>query len=160
MSQFVKSILNYYAAFTETRFSNKSTLNYKWFGDPNLTLDITFFTDFFRLWLTKLENNDLGPVEVRPGQFKREIPAARFRQKLDYLLLNSFTREHLQKFLADEQNEKDLTNPDELRKAFLEGTRAYNLALRQGIEQVIHVLQGEEIVVSPDFQDEFRQLLG
>ena len=33
MSEFVKSILNYYAAFTETRFSNKSTLNYKWLDD-------------------------------------------------------------------------------------------------------------------------------
>jgi len=153
MADFVQSILNYYAAFTETRFSNKSTLNYKWLDDPNLTLDISFFTDFFRLWLIKLENNDLSRVEVCPGQFKREIPVARFRQKLDDLLVNIFNREGLQKFLADAQEGRDLTNPEELREAFLEGARAYNLALRKAIEQVIHILQKEEIAA---IEQQFR----
>lgn len=145
MNQFVKSILNYYAAFTETRFSNRSTLNYKWLDDPNLTLDISFFADFFRLWLAKLENTDRSPVEIRQGQFKREIPAARLRQKLDDLLDTSFNLERLQEFLAEEKEGKDLTTSDELREAFLEGVRAYNLALRKAIEQVIHTLQKEEI---------------
>jgi len=64
MSEFVKSILNYYAAFTETRFSNKSTLNYKWLDDPNLTLDLSFLPDFFQLWISKLEKHDLSPIEI------------------------------------------------------------------------------------------------
>ena len=97
MSQFVKSILNYYAAFTETRFSNKSTLNYKWLDDANLTLDVSFFTDFFRLWVAKLDTNDRSPVDIRANQFKREIPAVRFRQKLSELLEGGFDQERLQK---------------------------------------------------------------
>lgn len=145
MSQFVKSILNYYAAFTETRFSNKSTLNYKWLDDANLTLDISFFSDFFQLWITKLESNDRGPVDVRANQFTRDIPVARFQKKLCDLLEGSFNRECLQKFLAEEKEGKALSSADELREAFLEGARAYNLALRKAIEQVVHALQKEEI---------------
>lgn len=153
MSQFVKSILNYYAAFTETRFSNRSTLNYKWLDDANLTLDISFFSDFFRLWITKLENNDRSPVDIRANQFKREISSARFLQKLKELLAGDFNPERLQKCLSEEKAGKELTTSDEHREAFLEGTRAYNLALRKAIEQVIHSLQKEEIAV---LEQQFR----
>src|SRR3989304_5491817 len=147
MSQFVKSILNYYAAFTETRFSNKSTLNYKWLDDPNLALDISFFSDFFRLWITKLENNDRNPVDIRANQFKREISSDRFLQKLNELLGGDFNLERLQKCLAEEKEGKEFATPDEHREAFLEGTRAYNLALRKAIEQIIHSLQKEELLL-------------
>ena len=146
MNQFVKSLLNYYAAFTETRFSNRRTLNYKWLNDPNLTLDISFFPDFFQLWVTKLENHDHGPVDVRINQFKREIPVHRFRQKLDELLATSFNLESLQQFLSENSGGNPLSTPDELREAFLEGIRAYNLALRGALEQIVYALQKEEIV--------------
>jgi len=156
MSQFVKSILNYYAAFTETRFSNKSTLNYKWLDDKNLTLDLSFFTDFFRTWIAKLENNDLRPVDVCANQFKIEIPSSLFRLKLSELLEGSFSQECLQKFLAEEKEGKELRNPEEIREAFLEAVRSYNLALRKAIEQVIHTLQQEEITT---IQQQFRATL-
>lgn len=145
MSQFVKSILNYYAAFTETRFSNKSTLNYKWLDDANLTLDLSFFTEFFHLWVTKLEKNDLAPVDIRANQFKREIPVASFLAKLTGLLDAAFNQECLQKILSEEKEGREPTTPEELRDAFLEGARTYNLALRKAIEQVIHSLQKDEI---------------
>lgn len=145
MSQFVKSILNYYAAFTETRFSNRSTLNYKWLNDANQTLDISFFTDFFQLWVLKLEKNDLTPVDIQSNQFKKEIPASRFKTKLTELLRDTFNQEHLQKYLNEEKEGKQLGTHEEIRDTFLEGTRAYNLALRKAIEQVIHALQKEEI---------------
>jgi hypothetical protein len=62
LNEFVKSILNYYAAFTETRFSSSSTLNYKWSNDPNFTLDISFFPEFRSRWLDKLSMNDESPL--------------------------------------------------------------------------------------------------
>ena len=153
MSQFVKSILNYYAAFTETRFSNKSTLNYKWLDDANLTLDLSFFTDFFRTWVAKLENNDLSPVDVCANQYKIEIPSSRFRTKLSELLDGTFNQECLQKYLADEKEGKELKSPEEIREAYLEAARSYNLALRKGIEHIVHTLQREEITA---IQQQFR----
>jgi len=145
MSEFVKSILNYYAAFTETRFSNKSTLNYKWLDDPNLTLDLSFLPDFFQLWISKLEKHDLSPIEISNQEYKLEIPALRFRQKVDELLSSRFDLESLQAAVVAEKMGKDLTTPEQLREVFLEGVRAFNLALRKATEQVIHALQQEEI---------------
>lgn len=156
MSQFVKSILNYYAAFTETRFSNKSTLNYKWLDDANLTLDLSFFTDFFRTWIAKLDAHDLNPVDVCANQFKLEIPSTRFRTKLSELLEGSFNQECLQKFLAEEEEGKELNAQEEIRETFLEATRCYNLALRKAIEQIIHTLQREEITT---IQQQYRATL-
>lgn len=153
MSQFVKSILNYYAAFTETRFSNKSTLNYKWLDDANLTLDLSFFTDFFRTWVAKLENNDLYPVDVCANQYKLEIPATRFLSKFSELLDGAFNQERFNAFLAEEKEGRELKTPEEIREAFLEAARSYNLALRKAIEQVIHTLQREEIT---SIQQQFR----
>jgi hypothetical protein len=145
MSQFVKSILNYYAAFTETRFSNRSTLNYKWLDDTNLTLDLSFFTDFFRVWIAKLENNDLSPVNVCANQFKFEIPSSHFRSQLSELIEGSFNQDRFQQFLQEEKEGKALSSPQEIREIFLEAARSYNLALRQAIEQIIHTLQREEL---------------
>ena len=155
MSEFVKSILNYYAAFTESRFSNKSTLNYKWLDDSNLSLDISFFTDFFRLWVSKLENNNGSAVDVHANQFKREISASRFVLKLDELLESSFNREWLHKYVEEEKGEKNPATPEEQREVFLEGARAYNLALRKGIEQIVYNLLKDEIVA---IQQQFRSV--
>lgn len=156
MSQFVKSILNYYAAFTETRFSNRSTLNYKWLDDTNLTLDLSFFTDFFRVWIAKLENNDLSPVNVCANQFKFEIPSSRFRSQLSELIEESFNHDRFQQFLQEEKEGKALSSPTEIREIFLEAARSYNLALRQAIEQIIHTLQREELAT---IQQQFRATL-
>jgi len=162
-NEFVKSILNYYAAFTETRFSNKSTLNYKWLNDTNLTLDISFFSDFHRLWLNKLRNNDLHLIEVHPDQYKIEIPRGQFVRRLSEQLNSAFNLEYLKKCILEEkdknlqsdknngkisnsnnkpQNNKKLEPIEELRQ----GIRTYNLHLRKGIEKIIFDLQKEEIL--------------
>jgi len=153
VSQFVTSILNYYAAFTETRFSNKSTLNYKWLDDANLTLDLSFFTDFFRMWVNKLEQNDLAPVDVGAGRYQRVIPTSKFRSKLSELLNGAFNHERLNSFLVEEREGKEVTTPEEIRESFLEAARAYNLDLRKAVQQIIHSLQQEEIKL---LQDQFR----
>ena len=72
---------------------------------------ISFFPEFFQLWVSKLENHDHGPVNVRIDQFKREIPVHRFRQKLDELLVTSFNIESLQQFLAKNSGETPFPRP-------------------------------------------------
>lgn len=153
MSEFVKSVLNYYAAFTESRFSSKSTLNYKWIDDSNLSLDISFFVDFFQAWISKLERNNLDPVDVHANQFKREISGSHFIQKLKDLLASTFNQESLDIFLNEEKEGKQLNTPEEKREVFLEGTRAYNLALRKAIEQIVYTLQKNEIA---SIQQQFK----
>ncbi|MBM4274121.1 MAG: hypothetical protein FJ128_01205 [Deltaproteobacteria bacterium] len=58
-----------------------------------------------------------------------------------------FNQESLQHFLAENREGRDLSTHDELREAFLEGVRAYNLALRKALEQIVYTLQKEEIAI-------------
>ena len=151
MSQFVKSILNYYAAFTETRFSNRSTLNYKWLEDPNLTLDLSFFTDFFSHWINKLENNDTTPLAIASGEFRKEVPSHRFHGRLTALLESEFHKNHFLAILDEEQDGRDLKTEEEKREIFLEAARTYNLSLRKAIEQIVYSLQREEVCFNAMF---------
>lgn len=147
MNEFVKSILNYYAAFTETRFSSVSTLNYKWSNDPNFTLDISFFPEFRSLWLDKLSTDDKTPIEIKPRQFKIEIQAQHFKQKLVDHLESTHNFEFLKSCILQEKDrQKGESNeiPDE-RRVFLDGIRLFNLSLRKTIDTIIKDLQKSEL---------------
>ena len=45
MEQFAKSILNYFATYTETRFNFRKKIDYKW-TDNTFTSDLSVFPDF------------------------------------------------------------------------------------------------------------------
>jgi len=45
MKKFAKSILNYFATYTETRFNFRKKIDYKW-TDDSLTSDLSVFPDF------------------------------------------------------------------------------------------------------------------
>ena len=82
MQDFLKNILNYYAAFTETRFSSRSTLKYQWTNDISLTLDISFFPEFRRLWLDRIASVDAKSVDIRPRQYAIPLSVPAFRERL------------------------------------------------------------------------------
>lgn len=158
MQEFVKSLLNYYAAFTETRFSSRSTLNYRWTNDPNLTLDISFFPEFRALWLDKLSNNDASPVDILPQQYKIDISQDKFAQRLRINLQENFNPDFLCGLIAKEKEkwqeieEGDNGNqPDEPREIpndrqiYLDCIRAFNLELRKSIDKIVRDLQKEKL---------------
>jgi superfamily I DNA and/or RNA helicase/very-short-patch-repair endonuclease len=139
--------LNYYAAFTETRFSSSSTLNYKWSNDPNFTLDISFFPEFRGLWLDKLSINDKCPLEILPRQFKIEIPLQHFKQKLAEHLETTHGLESLKASVSQERDRQSGEGPDILdeHRIFLDGIRGFNLGLRKTIDTIIKELQKDEL---------------
>ena len=59
MNKLPKEILNYFATFTETRFNFRRLINYKW-TNSELTLDLSFFPEFQRTLLNKIEAGDLS----------------------------------------------------------------------------------------------------
>jgi len=147
LNEFVKSILNYYAAFTETRFSSSSTLNYKWSNDPNFTLEISFFPGFRSLWLDKLSTNDKSPVEVTPHQFKIEIQSENFKQKLADHLESTHHFEFLKTCILQERDRQKGESNENLddRRIFLDGIRLFNLGLRKTINTIIKELQKDAL---------------
>lgn len=137
-NEFVKSILNYYAAFTETRFSNRSTLSYKWNTDANLSLDVSFFSEFNKIWLGKLKDPDQQSIIVRPDEHKIEASFDAFKEKLSDALKTTCSMAFLKDCIDEEKKNND---PEPLKR----GIRSFNLQLRKVIESIVHELQKNEI---------------
>lgn len=119
MHEFVKNILNYFAAFTETRFSSRSTLNYKWLNDENLTLDLTFFSEFRELIISKLESSDQSQITIKPLQYKVEISSDAFKEQIIKQINNFLNLDYL--IMKMQENETKL---EEERKIILENKEA------------------------------------
>jgi hypothetical protein len=146
MQDFLKNILNYYAAFTETRFSSRSTLKYQWTNDVSLTLDVSFFPEFRRLWLDKIASVDAKPVDIRPRQYAIPLSVPAFYERLESELHGGHDLNALKDFIRQEtEREPRPEPPPEEREIFLEGIRQYNLTLRKAIEVIVRDLQKESL---------------
>ena len=146
MQDFLKNILNYYAAFTETRFSSRSTLKYQWTNDISLTLDVSFFPEFRRLWLNKITSVDASPVDIRPRQYLISLSVPAFLEQLEGELHGGHDLNALKGFIRQEaEREPRPEPPPEEREIFREGIRQFNLSLRKAIEEIVRNLQKEEV---------------
>jgi hypothetical protein len=65
---FAKSILNYFATYTETRFRFNTRLPFAW-EDNALTLDLSVYPDFEKQVLACLSSGQPLDLEVRPGDY-------------------------------------------------------------------------------------------
>ena len=61
------NILNYFAAFTETRFNFRTLINYRW-TDNELTLDLGIFQDFQDKLLQRIKTGDSTPLTVKNNE--------------------------------------------------------------------------------------------
>ena len=66
-SKLASSILNYFAAFTETRFNVKTLINYAW-TDNELTLDLSIFQDFQDQLISKIRSGDSSPTSIKSNE--------------------------------------------------------------------------------------------
>ena len=58
------SILNYFAAFTETRFNFRTLINYRWTNDE-LTLDLSLFRAFTQKLIERIKSGDNAELSIR-----------------------------------------------------------------------------------------------
>ena len=58
------NILNYFAAFTETRFNFRTLINYRW-TDNELTFDLGIFQDFQYELLQRIKTGNSTPITVK-----------------------------------------------------------------------------------------------
>ena len=61
------NILNYFAAFTETRFNFRTLINYRW-TDNELTLDLGIFQDFQDELLQRIKTGNSTPITVKNNE--------------------------------------------------------------------------------------------
>ncbi len=61
------TILNYFAAFTETKFNFRTLINYRWTNNE-LTLDLSIFQDFQDIILQRIKSGDNTPLTVKSNE--------------------------------------------------------------------------------------------
>jgi len=161
------NILNYFAAFTETRFNFRTLINYRW-TDNELTLDLGIFQDFQNKLLQKIKTGDSAPLTVKNNEHVLSLSGDEVLLEINKALFDKFGLEYLKScieqeiqkvaerdvvFTATEKGLRAIDNADlseqEIEKrnsqTFLDGCRKYNLALRKQIELILLELQEKKI---------------
>ncbi|MFC2166899.1 AAA domain-containing protein [Acidobacteriota bacterium] len=161
------SILNYFAAFTETKFNFRTLINYRW-TDNELTLDLGLFQSFQDALLEKVKNGNKSPIVIKINEHTITLPGNELKQRIEKALLNEFSLDYLKSCISQESekiseqnsgfiaSERGVqrTTPDKVleldkqkqnEQAFRDGCRKYNLALRKQIEIILAELQEKKI---------------
>ena len=161
------TILNYFAAFTETKFNFRTLINYRWTNNE-LTHDLAIFQNFQDSLLQKIKTGDNTPLTVKNNEHILSLSgdevlleineAISDRFGLDYLktcVNQEFTKraERNTALVATEKGlqpakDADLSKEDVKQhneQAFHDGCRKYNLAFRKKIELILIELQEKKI---------------
>lgn len=90
MKNFTKSILNYFAAYTETRFRFQTKIDYKWTND-SLTCDFSAFPDFEKEILSSLKNSKSLDFVIKQKDYTVSLDAEKFKSILIEKLSKNYT---------------------------------------------------------------------
>ena len=88
------SILNYFAAFTETRFNFRTLINYRWTNDE-LTLDLAIFQDFQDIILQKLKAGDKARLVIKSNEYILSLSCDELLLKINEALSDKFGLNYL-----------------------------------------------------------------
>lgn len=134
-TRLASSILNYFAAFTETRFNFRTLINYRW-TDNELTLDLSIFQDFQDQLIARIMCGDQSPIAIKSNEHVLKLSGDKVFLGISRELSERFGPDYLKGCVEVEKQN---------RIAFLEGCRKYNLALRRQVERILLDLQQQEI---------------
>ena len=161
MKKFTKGLLNYFAAYSETRFQFSAKVGYKW-SDDHLAADFSVFPEFQKILLDIITQKKQLSLVIKPGDYQINISQEEFKRRLlDQLSGNSDVRflktcvQQAKERLSKLNGEKVIiSGPDGVtgeaankrfdRAAFLEGLRQFNLSFRSVIEQTLLELQQQK----------------
>lgn len=149
MKNFAKSVLNYFAAFNETRFRFSSKLSYEW-SDDCFTLDFSVFPAFEKQLLDSIALGAPFRFEIRKGDhvvtlksddFKKAL-LARFESDLDEAFLETCIDKHRVQL---KESFPDLGERELEEKASAEGLREFNLTFRKTALDTLIDLQDKKV---------------
>jgi hypothetical protein len=156
MKNFAKSVLNYFAAFNETRFRFSRKLPYEWSGD-SFTLDLSVFPGFQKELLDAIATGNRLTFEIKKEQYTVAIDHDTFIATLKTAFTEQLNHDFLKAIIDENLNRLKEAFPDEDEeeihsKAFAEGLREYNLAFRRNLLQLLTEAQDKKI---KELQNEF-----
>lgn len=156
MKNFAKSVLNYFAAYNETRFRFNRKLPYYWTED-SFTLDLSVFPAFQNKLVEAAALGNLLSFEIEKGQYTVVLDNEGFLAALKPVLAEQFNQDFLNDMIEEkfkrlkeacpEEDEEQLNS-----RAFAEGVREFNLAFRKRLLQLLTEAQDQKI---RELQNEF-----
>ena len=123
------NILNYFAAFTETRFNFRTLINYRWTNNE-LPLDLGIFQGFQNKLLQRIKTGDKAPLTVKNNEHVLSLSGDEVLLEINKALSDKFGLEYLKSCIEQEIQKHN-------SQTFLDGCRKYNLALRKQIEIIL-----------------------
>jgi hypothetical protein len=154
---FAKSVLNYFAAFSETRFRFSRKLSYEW-SDDSFTLDLSVFPDFEREMLAAVAGGVPFCLRVAKGKYAVALDPATVIAELAAVVQTNLHSVFLESQVAKVKAELLEALPDEdpqiiESRALADGLREYNLSFRREMLGLLTALQAQRI---SDLQAELR----
>lgn len=140
MNKFAKSILNYFAAFTETRFNFGRKIDYVW-TDSSLTLDLSVYPEFQKKVLSEIKSGNTLNISVKKDEYSVKIEPEIFKTNLQKSLNEKFNQDFLDNIINEV---KKNGNFDE-KTAIKNSLRKYNLEFRNSVRDIILNIQKDKI---------------
>ena len=149
MKNFAKSILNYFAAYTETRFRFSRKLQYLWSND-SFTLDLSVFPAFQKELLDSVATGTPFKLEIRSGEHAVRLDPDTFKESLLAVFDSKLNPAFLQACVDQARKRLEEASPDEDKsiltaKALSEGLREFNLEVRRQSLTTLTELQEKKI---------------
>ena len=172
MNNLSKQILNYFAAFTETRFNFRRLISYQWTNNE-LTMPLDLYDEFHKKLFSGLKSGSLNGLTVKRGEYTIFISKNDFSSRILETIEKDYNERYLFSCIKAEVEEVSRANntfiatSDGLRAAtdsdiseevlkqrqeacIKEAIRKYNLTLRGRIEAILLELREKK-------QEEIRQ---
>lgn len=165
MEKFAKSILNYFATYSETRFNFQKKVDYKW-TDDHLTAEFSVYPDFQKKIINTIKNKEVLNISIKKGEYVVSLDENIFKGELLEHLEKEFNLEYIQSCLEQvhdkliktesdkvilsgaDQNEKSKNqvkpNKEFDKKVLHEGLRVFNLAFRDAVKKILSNLQKQK----------------
>lgn len=152
MQEFAKSILNYFATFTETRFRFQTRIAYNWTNDHQ-TLDLSVFPEFQGQALKRIADGNPIDFDITYGDFTVELDSREFKNRIQESIKEKKTSGFFaeceekaeKKVKASSQAEDQSKTLEEVEsEIFMEAARIFNRSLRKDISDILGQLQDEK----------------
>jgi len=137
MEKFAKSILNYFAAFTETRFNFGKKIDYTW-SDDQFTTDLCVFPDFQKQLLNSIKSGTTVNITIDKNEYCIKLDSDKFKERLLNLIDENFNSEYISRIVEENNIGMENTNLNII-------LRKYNLEFRKSVGSIILEIQNEKI---------------
>ena len=149
MKNFAKSVLNYFAAFNETRFRFSRKLPYEW-SDDSFTLDLSVFPIFQERIVEAVTLGNQFRFEINKGEYVVKLDGGALQKAILAEFNSKLTHDFLSGCIDQVKTRLQETFPDQIpsdldERAISEGLREYNLACRKLLQQVFTTVQDRKV---------------